>query len=162
MSAYAQSHRHGGQANLPDDPDQFELDGRLAPENPDFELESPIAEADNDPTQAELWLPEADAEQPQHSPQLELDGMAPPVFAIDLGNGQQARFQHAANLLSSLEAQQIDVHFQCREGYCGSCRAQLLKGEVHYPEEPMAWLNDGEILLCCCIPRTDLCIRLHD
>lgn len=161
MPVPAQGHSCSGLA-----PEQdtalFELDGGLTDAQPDFELEAPVAESALGPAQTELWLPDSDPEHPQPSPQLELDGMAPPLYHIRLDDGREARFQHAANLLSSLEAQNIDVHFQCREGYCGSCRAQLLDGEVHYAEEPMAWLNEGEILLCCCIPRSNLHIRLQD
>ncbi|MDP2608778.1 MULTISPECIES: class I ribonucleotide reductase maintenance protein YfaE [unclassified Oceanobacter] len=144
--------------------DSFELDGNIEPDSgtglPPFELEPPPATSDSSAQQVELYLPERDPEQPEQTPQLELEGMAPPVFAITLDDGHQARFQYAANLLESLEAQQIDVHFQCREGYCGSCRAQLLSGEVHYANDPLAWLNEGEILLCCCIPRSDVKIKL--
>ncbi|MBE0484216.1 MAG: 2Fe-2S ferredoxin-like protein [Bacterioplanes sp.] len=86
--------------------------------------------------------------------------MAKPQYAIQLSNGQHAIFQHAQTLLDSLESQHIDLHFQCREGYCGSCRVTLVEGDVHYREEPMAWLNEGEILPCCCIPKTDLKIKL--
>ncbi|MFK4753901.1 class I ribonucleotide reductase maintenance protein YfaE [Oceanobacter antarcticus] len=139
--------------------DNFALDGNIE-QHPPFELEAPVAEPDSHEQQAELYLPESDPEQPEQTPQLELEGMAPPVFAVALSDGRQARFQYASNLLESLEAQQIDVHFQCREGYCGSCRARLINGEVHYSSDPMAWLNDGEILLCCCIPRSNVTIQL--
>jgi ferredoxin len=44
------------------------------------------------------------------------------------------------NLLTLLEANNLCVEFQCREGYCGSCRMRLLKGEVHY--------HNGRWLLC--------------
>ena len=163
MPAPSQGHAQRGPNTASDaDSGPFELDGSLTDTQPDFELEAPIAERSQTPAQTELWLPANDPEHPQPTPQLELDGMAPPLYHIQLDDGREARFQHAANLLSSLEAQNIDVHFQCREGYCGSCRAQLLAGEVHYAEEPMAWLNEGEILLCCCIPRSHLHIRLQD
>ena len=160
MPAPASGRRYDG--HLSANSDRFELDGNAPPVNPEFELELLHPEPEQQPAQTELWLPEQDPEQPADSPQLELEGMAPPVFNIQLDDGRQARFQHAANLLSSLEAQHIEVHYQCREGYCGSCRATLLSGEVHYAEEPMAWVNEDEILLCCCIPRTNLHIRIND
>ncbi|KZZ40340.1 hypothetical protein A3759_04545 [Thalassolituus sp. HI0120] len=92
--------------------------------------------------------------------------MAKPVYAVEIhnslnsDNNQAVQFQHAGTLLDSLEAQNIEVHYQCREGYCGSCRVQLLQGEVHYNEEPMAWINDDEILPCCCIPKSDIKIKI--
>lgn len=127
----------------------------------DFELEPYNYETGTPhPTQAELFLPDTDPEHPENTPQIEFDGMAPPVFTVALHDGREVRFQHARTLLESLEAQQVDIHYQCREGYCGSCRVQLLEGAVHYLQEPMAWLDDDEILPCCCIPRTDLKIKL--
>lgn len=126
----------------------------------EFELEALQPEqADNQPVQVEFYLPESNPEHPENSPQIEFDGMEKPVFNIQIGD-QQVQFQHADNLLTSLEAQDVDIHYQCREGYCGSCRVELVEGEVHYQEEPMAWVNDNEILLCCCIPKSHLKIKL--
>lgn len=128
--------------------------------NTGFELE-PSGTPAQQPEQGELYLPEAgNPEQPEATPQLELDGMGKPVYAIELESGEQLAFQHANTLLESLEAQGVDVQFQCREGYCGSCRARLLEGETHQVTEPLAWLNDGEILLCCSIPRSNLKLKL--
>lgn len=124
----------------------------------ELELFDPSKEAVNPPVQAELFLPETHPEQPEDSPQIEFEGMPKPVYAVHMGE-QQMQFQHANNLLESLESQGADAHYQCREGYCGSCRVRLLEGEVHYIEEPMAWVNDDEILLCCCIPRSNLKIQ---
>ncbi|MCZ4060654.1 class I ribonucleotide reductase maintenance protein YfaE [Pantoea sp. LMR881] len=64
------------------------------------------------------------------------------------------------NLLQMLEAQNICVEFQCREGYCGSCRTRLLKGEVHYAEKPLAFVEQGEILPCCCKAKGEIEIAL--
>ncbi|NRA25315.1 MAG: 2Fe-2S ferredoxin-like protein [Oleispira sp.] len=90
--------------------------------------------------------------------------MDKPVHIVSIYNSseqnQAVPFQHAHTLLESLEAQGVPVQYQCREGYCGSCRTQLLEGEVHYTEEPMAWINDDEILPCCCIPKTAIRIKL--
>ena len=105
-------------------------------------------------------LPLTDAEHPEGTPQIELAGMSKPVHTITLGQ-QALSFQHAHTLLESLESHQVEVHYQCREGYCGSCRAQLISGDVHYTEPPLAWLNEGEILPCCCIPKSDINIKLN-
>ena len=146
--------------NLHDD--EFQLDGD-ASEQPQFDLEPAEAEAySDDERQGQLYLPENDPEKPEPTPQLELDGMSPPIYLVTLDDGREATFQHANSLLESLEAQNIDVQYQCREGYCGSCRARLLKGDVHYTEEPLAWVDDDEILLCCCIPRGPIQLQLID
>jgi ferredoxin len=145
--------------------DEFHLDG-LAPEHDDFSLEAETVEAelDHEPVQDCLILNTEDPEQPEPSAQIDLDGMDKPIHAVSIINSaeqfHEVSFQNANTLLESLEAQDVPVHYQCREGYCGSCRTQLLEGEVHYTEEPMAWINDDEILPCCCIPKTAIRIKL--
>lgn len=146
--------------------DDFELTPTTESGGDQFELEALAPVADVDSVQGELYLPESNPEQPDADPQIELEGMAKPVYAVEIhnslnsDNNQAVQFQHAGTLLDSLEAQNIEVHYQCREGYCGSCRVQLLQGEVHYNEEPMAWVNDDEILPCCCIPKSDIKIKI--
>lgn len=64
------------------------------------------------------------------------------------------------NLLNALEQQQLQVNFQCREGYCGACRCKLLQGEVRYLQEPLAFVRQGEFLPCCSVPLTDITIEI--
>lgn len=64
------------------------------------------------------------------------------------------------NLLNALEQQQLQVNFQCREGYCGACRCKLLQGEVRYLQEPLAFVRPGEFLPCCSVPLTDITIEI--
>ncbi|MFC6440018.1 class I ribonucleotide reductase maintenance protein YfaE [Bowmanella sp. JS7-9] len=63
-------------------------------------------------------------------------------------------------VLQALEAQRLDVHYHCREGFCGACRTRLLSGEVDYVIEPLAYINDDEILPCCCRAVTDIELEL--
>ena len=70
--------------------------------------------------------------------------------------------QHSnrCSLLASLERHHLNPEYQCRSGYCGSCRVKIIKGRVSYPEKPLAFLNSNEILLCCCQVEQDLDIEL--
>ncbi|MDX1677308.1 class I ribonucleotide reductase maintenance protein YfaE [Arsukibacterium sp.] len=63
-------------------------------------------------------------------------------------------------LLHSLEQQQQDVSYQCREGYCGACRCKLISGTIQYLHEPLAFVRQGEFLPCCSIPVTDITIEI--
>ncbi len=64
-------------------------------------------------------------------------------------------------LLDCLEAKDIEVHFHCRDGFCGACRITLNKGKIHYPQgEPLAFVGQNEILPCCCVPVTDIDITI--
>jgi len=147
---------------LPDD--DFQLDGEANESTPEFELSSPSIEPDF-PTehQQAFFLPEVDPESPPESDeqQLEFQGLEKPTFNIEVeGSEKELHFHYAHNLLESLESQGIQVPYQCREGYCGGCRTDLISGEVAYLQEPMAWVNPGEILPCCCVPKTPLKLKL--
>lgn len=55
-------------------------------------------------------------------------------------------------LLDGLLRTGHDVNFQCREGYCGSCRVKLTASSypVNYATPPLAMVENNEILPCCC------------
>ncbi|RUO79271.1 class I ribonucleotide reductase maintenance protein YfaE [Pseudidiomarina taiwanensis] len=60
------------------------------------------------------------------------------------------------SLLESLEAQKVQLHYHCREGFCGACRSKLVSGDVTYINEPLAFVRPGDCLPCCCVPASDL------
>ncbi|SNV58288.1 class I ribonucleotide reductase maintenance protein YfaE [Pasteurella dagmatis] len=64
------------------------------------------------------------------------------------------------SLLSHLENNGIFHEYQCRSGYCGSCRVRIRKGKVSYKELPLAFVQPNEILLCCCHVEEDLEIEM--
>ena len=69
-------------------------------------------------------------------------------------------FDNQTSLLNFLEQHQIHHEYQCRSGYCGSCRVKIKKGKVSYAEAPLAFIQPDEILLCCCRVESDLEIEL--
>lgn len=64
------------------------------------------------------------------------------------------------SLLNTLEDNNVQVEYQCREGYCGSCRCKLVSGEVDWVREPLAFMNKSEILPCCVKPKGDIEVDL--
>lgn len=64
------------------------------------------------------------------------------------------------SLLVALESHNVCVEYQCREGYCGSCRVKLVSGEVNWLTKPLAFIQPGEILPCCCRAKGDIEIEL--
>ena len=65
-------------------------------------------------------------------------------------------------LLDCLESANIEVHYHCRDGFCGACRVKLNKGQIKYPNgEPLAYIGEGEILPCCCMPIGDIGIEIE-
>lgn len=47
------------------------------------------------------------------------------------------------SLLAALESHNVEVEYQCREGYCGSCRTRLVAGQVDWITEPLAFIPAG-------------------
>lgn len=66
--------------------------------------------------------------------------------------------QEGETLLEALERTGHEIEYQCRSGYCGSCRVKLLSGRVSYRELPMAFIAEGEILACCCVLESDVAV----
>ncbi|MGS2720278.1 class I ribonucleotide reductase maintenance protein YfaE [Paraglaciecola aestuariivivens] len=64
------------------------------------------------------------------------------------------------SLLETLEQHNVEIQYHCREGYCGACRSTLISGEVTYTTDPLAFIDDDEILPCCCVPNQDIEIKL--
>lgn len=66
--------------------------------------------------------------------------------------------QEGETLLEALERTGHEIEYQCRSGYCGSCRVKLLAGRVSYREMPMAFIAEGEVLACCCVLESDVAV----
>jgi ferredoxin len=57
---------------------------------------------------------------------------------------------YGSSLIYILEKSNMSIESQCREGFCGSCRTNIIRGAVHYPLKPIAFISKNEILPCCC------------
>lgn len=68
---------------------------------------------------------------------------------------QQFYLHDDETLLDGLLRTGHEVNYQCREGYCGSCRVQCVSSsqQVEYAITPLAMIDDDEILPCCCRVR---------
>ncbi|MBR7889014.1 2Fe-2S iron-sulfur cluster binding domain-containing protein [Marinomonas sp. A79] len=84
-----------------------------------------------------------------------------PVHRVLLGK-KQILVTENEPLLVQLERAGIPVEYQCREGYCSSCSIKLLRGQVIYPFEPLAWVQSGYLLACCAIVKSDIEIAFFD
>lgn len=86
--------------------------------------------------------------------------MASSIVTLRASGTQLPCPKSEACLLDVLELHDVEVEYQCRSGYCGVCRLKLVKGDVVYHQQPLAFINDGEILPCCCMPLTDIELEL--
>jgi len=93
-------------------------------------------------------------------PQQMHDNKKPYSISVD---NKTISFQESdRNLLECLENANVEVHYHCRDGFCGACRVTLVEGDIHYPHgEPLAFVGDGEILTCCCVPKTDIKLAIE-
>jgi ferredoxin len=62
-------------------------------------------------------------------------------------------------ILETLERSGLSLRHQCRDGFCGSCRCKLISGEVSYRQEPIAYTNENEILICIAKAYSDIIIQ---
>lgn len=71
-------------------------------------------------------------------------------------------YQYEFSLLDALEAQEIPAPYNCRGGYCGSCKVRLLDGTVEPVQDSLVDLLDDEILTCCTRPNSHIEIELPE
>ena len=65
-----------------------------------------------------------------------------------------------ASILELAEACDVPVRWSCRTGVCHTCETGLLDGTVDYSPEPLDAPAEGNLLVCCSHPNTDLAIDL--
>ena len=65
-----------------------------------------------------------------------------------------------ASILETAEACDVSVRWACRTGVCHSCESGLVSGQVVYEPEPLDKPADGNLLVCCSQPTSDIVIDL--
>lgn len=85
-----------------------------------------------------------------------------PTAQIDLArSGRSLYWQDGdVSLLALLEANGVYLPNSCRQGTCMTCSTSLVSGQVRYEPIPMAEPFDGDILVCCAQPESDLVLDL--
>ncbi|PKG97434.1 class I ribonucleotide reductase maintenance protein YfaE [Paraglaciecola sp. MB-3u-78] len=81
-------------------------------------------------------------------------------FMVTIKDHKTVKHPPQNTLLETIEQHQIEIQYHCREGYCGACRTKLTKGQVEYKTDPLAFIDDDEILPCCCFPISDIQIDI--
>ena len=64
------------------------------------------------------------------------------------------------SLLELAEACDIPVRWSCRTGVCHTCETGLVGGTVSYRPDPLDAPADGNVLICCCQPQSDVIVDL--
>nr|WP_257031253.1 MOSC and FAD-binding oxidoreductase domain-containing protein [Edaphobacter lichenicola] len=63
---------------------------------------------------------------------------------------------HYGSLLEFAEACDIPVRWSCRVGVCHTCESGLIDGRVDYSPEPLDRPSEGNVLICCSTPRSEV------
>jgi ferredoxin-NADP reductase/MOSC domain-containing protein YiiM len=64
------------------------------------------------------------------------------------------------SLLELAEACDVPVRWSCRTGVCHTCESGLVDGAVDYRPDPLESPAEGNLLICCSQPRSDVVIDL--
>jgi ferredoxin-NADP reductase len=54
----------------------------------------------------------------------------------------------------------ISTRWSCRSGVCHTCATPLLSGQITYSPEPLESPAEGEVLICCARPDTDIVLDM--
>ncbi|WP_060483674.1 pyridoxamine 5'-phosphate oxidase family protein [Pseudomonas sp. NBRC 111123] len=84
-----------------------------------------------------------------------------PVPVYFASSAKEARWAPGSGTLLELaEARGLAPDFSCRGGSCGTCKTQVLSGQVHYPIPPAELPEEGTALICCAVPAQALVLEL--
>jgi ferredoxin-NADP reductase/MOSC domain-containing protein YiiM len=64
------------------------------------------------------------------------------------------------SVLDLADACDVPTRWSCRTGVCHTCVTPLLSGDVTYSPEPLEPPADGEVLICCSRPATDVVLDM--
>ena len=64
------------------------------------------------------------------------------------------------SVLELAEACDVSTRWSCRSGVCHTCSTPLLTGNVSYDPAPLEPPVEGEVLICCARPDTDVVLDM--
>jgi ferredoxin-NADP reductase/MOSC domain-containing protein YiiM len=95
---------------------------------------------------------------PPHVPQDDADTGPLVSFAR---SGIDAHWKPSyQSILELAEACDVPVRWSCRTGVCHNCESGLVSGAVVYGPEPLDKPADGNLLVCCSQPTSDIVVDL--
>jgi ferredoxin-NADP reductase/MOSC domain-containing protein YiiM len=64
------------------------------------------------------------------------------------------------SLLELADACDVPSRWSCRTGVCHTCTTPLLSGDITYSPDPLEPPADGDVLICCAQPGTDIVLDM--
>ena len=65
-----------------------------------------------------------------------------------------------ASVLDLADACDVPTRWSCRTGVCHTCVTSLLSGDITYRTVPLESPPDGQVLICCAQPSTDIVLDM--
>ena len=64
------------------------------------------------------------------------------------------------SVLDLADACDVPTRWSCRTGVCHTCVTPLLSGNISYKPDPLELPADGQVLICCARPATDIVLDI--
>lgn len=64
------------------------------------------------------------------------------------------------SVLELADACDVPSRWSCRTGVCHTCITPLLSGDISYSPAPLEPPTDGQVLICCARPATDIVLDM--
>ena len=64
------------------------------------------------------------------------------------------------SVLNLADACDVPTRWSCRTGVCHTCTTPLLSGDITYSPDPLEPPPDGQMLICCAQPGTDIVLDM--
>jgi ferredoxin len=64
------------------------------------------------------------------------------------------------SVLDLADACDVPTRWSCRTGVCHTCSTPLLSGGISCSPDPVEPPPDGEVLICCAQPQTDIVLHM--
>jgi ferredoxin-NADP reductase/MOSC domain-containing protein YiiM/ferredoxin len=64
------------------------------------------------------------------------------------------------SVLDLADACDVPTRWSCRTGVCHTCVTPLLSGDISYAPDPLELPADGQVLICCARPVTDIVLDM--
>lgn len=79
-------------------------------------------------------------------------------------SGRSFSVDEGETILAAALRAGVVLPYGCKDGACGSCKSQLMEGEVDYGSYQSKALSDSErsqggVLICCATPKTDVTVK---
>ncbi|SFM79070.1 hypothetical protein SAMN05428949_0802 [Chitinophaga sp. YR627] len=82
------------------------------------------------------------------------------TITLSKSNKQVLWTQSKGTILELCESAGLSPDYNCRMGTCSTCESKLISGAFTYDPEPFMEPEEGNILICCAIPASDMEIEL--